>query len=123
MFFYVFADSDVGTVEKDRRIWLQQMCQESYEQLLVEVRNRQHEFQNHLTALQGMCYSCQSLEELTQVQSRCRIKSADVKREKSVRFFLFCRIFLAQYRQIAYNLDCMRAKHICTRNKNALQKQ
>lgn len=57
-------------VEKDRRIRLQQMCQESYEQLLLEVRNRQHEFQNHLTALQGMCYSCQSLEELTQVQSR-----------------------------------------------------
>lgn len=56
--------------EKDRRMRLQQMCQESYEQLLLEVRNRQHEFQNHLTALQGMCYFCQSIEELTQVQSR-----------------------------------------------------
>lgn len=62
-------ETELG-MEKDRRIRLQQMCQESYEQLLVEVRNRQHEFQNHLTALQGMCYSCQSLEELTQVQSR-----------------------------------------------------
>lgn len=29
--------------EKDRRIMIQQMCQESYEQLLIEVRNRQHE--------------------------------------------------------------------------------
>ena len=55
--------------EKDRRIMIQQMCQESYEQLLIEVRNRQHEFQNHLAALQGMCYSCQTIEELTELQS------------------------------------------------------
>jgi hypothetical protein len=56
--------------EKDRRIMIQQMCQESYEQLILEVRNRQHEFQNHLAALQGMCHTCQTIEELTELQSR-----------------------------------------------------
>lgn len=56
--------------EKDRRILIQQMCQESYEQLILEVRNRQHEFQNHLSALQGMCYSCQTIEELSNLQSQ-----------------------------------------------------
>lgn len=34
------------------------------------MRNRQHEFQNHLAALQGMCYSCQSMEELARLQSQ-----------------------------------------------------
>lgn len=56
--------------EKDKRILIQQMCQESYEQLILEVRNRQHEFQNHLSALQGMCYSCQTIEELSELQSQ-----------------------------------------------------
>ena len=56
--------------EKDKRILIQQMCQESYEQLILEVRNRQHEFQNHLTALQGMSYSCETIEELSQLQGQ-----------------------------------------------------
>lgn len=56
--------------EKDKRIIIQQMCQESYEQLILEVRNRQHDFQNHLSALQGMCYSCQTIEELSKLQSQ-----------------------------------------------------
>lgn len=56
--------------EKDKRIRIQKMCQESYEQLILEVRNRQHEFQNHLSALQGMCYSCQTIEELSELQSK-----------------------------------------------------
>ena len=50
--------------EKDKRLSIQQMCRESYEQLMIEGRNRQHEFQNHLTALQGMAYTCHTLEEL-----------------------------------------------------------
>ena len=56
--------------EKDKRILIQQMCQESYEQLILEVRNRQHEFQNHLTALQGMSYSCETIEELSRLQGQ-----------------------------------------------------
>lgn len=49
---------------------IHQMCQESYEQLLIEVRNRQHEFHNHLAALQGMCYSCQTITVNFQRQMR-----------------------------------------------------
>lgn len=56
--------------EKDKRLSIQQMCRESYEQLMIEVRNRQHEFQNHLTALQGMAYTCHTLEELVEMQNQ-----------------------------------------------------
>lgn len=37
---------------------------------MIEVRNRQHEFQNHLTALQGMAYTCHTLEELVEMQNQ-----------------------------------------------------
>lgn len=55
--------------EKDKRIMIQRMCQDSYEQLILEVRKRQHEFGNHLAALQGMCYTCNDINELTQLQN------------------------------------------------------
>ena len=51
---------------KEREIkWLAQ-CNDSFEQLITDVRSRQHEFNSQINAICGMQYSCNTYEELVQ---------------------------------------------------------
>lgn len=51
---------------KEREVkWLAQ-CNESFEQLITDVRSRQHEFNSQIDAICGMQYSCTTYDELVQ---------------------------------------------------------
>lgn len=47
---------------------MQEMCNSSFAELITQVRMRQHDFRNHLSALRSMQYTSSSLEELREKQ-------------------------------------------------------
>lgn len=55
--------------ERERQMRMQAVYHQSFEVLLSEVRDRQHEFKNHLTVLFGLHYTCDTYEELVRQQA------------------------------------------------------
>lgn len=53
-------------IAKERENHLLTICRESFEQLITDVRSRQHEFDNQFDALCGLRFSCATLEEMNE---------------------------------------------------------
>lgn len=64
-FFQWKAQHDIITMKEREVKWLTQ-CNDSFEQLIADVRSRQHEFNSQIDAICGMQYSCATYEELVQ---------------------------------------------------------
>lgn len=54
--------------EKEREILFAEESQKKYNDLLINVRLRQHEFRNHLTAIFSTHYTCKTYEKLVKTQ-------------------------------------------------------
>lgn len=55
-------------VERERQLKMQSVYNHSFDMLLSEVRDRQHDFKNHLNALFGLHYTCNTYDELVKRQ-------------------------------------------------------
>ncbi len=62
------AQQEKTVLEDELRI--AQPMQKNYEKLMKEIRLRQHEFKNHLTAILSTHYTCNSYEKLVQEQKK-----------------------------------------------------
>lgn len=73
--------------EKDESLCLHKKYEQSYEELIQDIRIKQHDFNNHITAIYGQIYTCDSLEELVDVQKAyCEKLVTDTQLYKLLRF-------------------------------------
>lgn len=56
-------------LERERQLKIQSIYNQSFDMLLSEVRDRQHDFKNHLNALFGLHYTCNTYDELVKRQT------------------------------------------------------
>ncbi len=56
-------------LERERQLKMQSVYNQSFDMLLSEVRDRQHDFKNHLNALFGLHYTCNTYDELVKRQT------------------------------------------------------
>ena len=55
---------------KKTQLELNKLYYDAYENLIISMRERQHDFKNHLNAIEGMLYSIDNYEELVKQQSK-----------------------------------------------------
>lgn len=55
---------------KKTQLELNKLYYDAYENLIISMRERQHDFKNHLNAIEGMLYSIDNYEELVEQQSK-----------------------------------------------------
>ena len=56
--------------EAERKIRISGLYYEAYDELLTLVRERQHDMNNHISAIMGMLYTIDNYEELVSAQRR-----------------------------------------------------
>lgn len=66
---YLWQKNQNKVKEQKIELQVQQMYDEGFQNLVTEVRRRQHEFQNHLMTIENLCHTCMTLEELVQRQT------------------------------------------------------
>ena len=65
---WIISENNVENVKKE--LILTQVMQEKYEELLINVRMRQHEFKNHLAAIFSTHYTYKTYEQLVKAQEQ-----------------------------------------------------
>lgn len=55
---------------KKTQLELNKLYYDAYENLIISMREKQHDFKNHLNAIEGMLYSIDNYEELVEQQSK-----------------------------------------------------
>lgn len=82
VFFYLYRleNAQNEIVNKNYELELQRIYGKTYEDLLIEVRRRQHDYKNQLGAMYGMHLTAKSLDELISMQKNYGIQlQADSK--------------------------------------------
>lgn len=103
--------------EKEMELQAYKLYETSYQNLISEIRLRQHEFNNHISAIYSQHLVCKSYEELVERQkSYCEEITYDNRYEKLLKAgdfaligFLYGKFIEAEKRGIAveYELKCM----------------
>lgn len=103
--------------EKEMELQTYKLYETSYQNLISEIRLRQHEFNNHISAIYSQHLVCKSYEELVERQkSYCEEITYDNRYEKLLKAgdfaligFLYGKFIEAEKRGIAveYELKCM----------------
>lgn len=99
--------------EKDESLCLHKKYEQSYEELIRDIRIKQHDFNNHITAIYGQIYTCDSLDELVDAQkSYCEKLVSDTQLYKLLRFkdtvisgFLYQKLCDIEKREIKLKCD------------------
>lgn len=65
---YMWQKSYHKEREQELQLQMQQMYYEGFQNLIADIRKRQHDFQNHLNTIYSMHYTCTTYEELVKEQ-------------------------------------------------------
>lgn len=65
---YMWQKNQFKVREQKMMLQMHQLYGEGYENLIAEVRRKQHDFQNHLNTIYSMHYTCHTYEELVKQQ-------------------------------------------------------
>ena len=65
---YMWQKNQYKVKEQKIELQMHRMYDEGFQNLVTEVRRRQHDFQNHLNTIYSLHYTCNTLEELVQQQ-------------------------------------------------------
>lgn len=65
---YMWQKSNYKAREQEMQLQMHQMYDEGFQNLIADIRKRQHDFQNHLNTIYSMHYTCTSYEELVKEQ-------------------------------------------------------
>lgn len=65
---YMWQKSYFKAREWELQLQMHQMYNEGFQNLITEIRKRQHDFQNHLNTIYSMHYTCTTYEELVKEQ-------------------------------------------------------
>ena len=65
---YMWQKNQFKVREQKMMLQMHQLYGEGYENLIAEVRRKQHDFQNHLNTIYSMHYTCNTYEELVKQQ-------------------------------------------------------
>lgn len=65
---YMWQKSHYKAKEWEMQLQMHQMYDEGFQNLIEDIRKKQHDFQNHLNAIQSMHYTCTTYEELVKEQ-------------------------------------------------------
>ncbi len=66
---YLWQKNQNKVHEQKIELQMHQMYDEGFQNLVTEVRRRQHDFQNHLSAIYNLHHTCDTMEELIQQQA------------------------------------------------------
>lgn len=65
---YMWQKSYYKSREQELQLQMHQMYDEGFQNLIADIRKRQHDFQNHLNTVYSLHYTCRTYEELVKEQ-------------------------------------------------------
>ena len=80
---YMWQKNQYKVKEQQVELQMYHMYEESFENLVSDIRGRQHDFENHINAIYGQHYTSTTLEELVEKQQKyCQVLREDNKYNK-----------------------------------------